>query len=71
MTALADIVEELKRLPEQELRTAADFIHQLAEGRRQRRLAMLQETAGSLNGPEGEALETAVAECSRVDESAW
>ncbi len=69
--AIADIVEELKHLPEQEREAAASYIHHLATGRRERREAMLRETAGSLPGPESAALEESIALCSRIDESNW
>ncbi len=68
---MANIIEDLRRLPEPELKDAAGYIHALAEGRRQRRLAMLERTAGSLSGKEGEALSAAAAECERVDAHGW
>ena len=61
MTAMADIIEELKRLPGEDLEAAASYIHTLAEGRRRRRLAVTESTAGSLKGPSGEAFEAALA----------
>jgi len=66
---LTDIIKNLELLPEQE--AAARYVRDLAAGRRERRLAMLRETAGSLSGPEGAALEEAIAHCSRADENEW
>jgi hypothetical protein len=71
VNALTDIITDLQRLPEPELQDAANYIHALAEGRRQRRLAMLERTSGSLDGKEGEAFAAAVAECERVDAHGW
>ena len=53
------------------MNAAADFIHTLLEERRLRRESMIDATSGSLAGEEGEALETALTECSTVDENAW
>ncbi len=69
-TALT-FMDELRRLPADQLEETADFIQTLIEERRLRRANMIDATAGSLTGEEGEALETALAECSTVDENAW
>lgn len=70
ITALP-FIDELRRLPADRLEEAADFIHTLLEERRLRRESMIDATAGSLAGTDGQALETALAECSTVDENAW
>ena len=71
MTTALPFMDELRRLPADRLEEAADFIHTLLEERRLRRESMIDATAGSLTGEEGEALETALTECSTVDENAW
>ena len=70
MTALPSL-EELRRLPTDRLEEVADWVHALIDERRTSRESMIDATAGSLAGEEGAALETALAECSSVDESAW
>ena len=64
-------MEELRRLPSDKLEETADFIHTLIEDRRKSRELIINATSGSLAGKEGKALETALAECSTVDENAW
>lgn len=64
-------MDELRRLPADRLEETADFIRTLLEERRLRRESMIEATAGSLEGKEGEALETALSECSIVDENTW
>ncbi len=64
-------MDELRRLPADQLEETADFIHTLIEERRLRRASMIDATAGNLTGEEGESLETALAECSTVDENTW
>ena len=71
MNAALPFIDELRRLPADRLEETADFIHTLLEERRLRREAMIDATSGSLAGEEGEALETALAECRTVDENAW
>lgn len=71
MTVALPFIDELRRLPADRLEEAADFIHTLLEERRLRRESMIDATSGSLAGEEGEALETALNECSIVDENAW
>jgi hypothetical protein len=71
MNAALPFIDELRHLPADRLEEAADFIRTLLEERRLRRESMIDATAGSLAGEEGEALETALAECSTVDENAW
>ena len=71
MNAALPFIDELRRLPADRLEETADFIQTLLEERRLRREAMIDATSGSLAGEEGEALETALAECRTVDENAW
>ena len=71
MNAALPFIDELRRLPADRLEEAADIIHALLEERRLSREAMIDATAGSLAGEEGEALEAALVECTTVDENAW
>jgi hypothetical protein len=68
---LADIIEELEHLPQNDREKAARYIHELAAQRRERRASMLRATAGSLSGDDGAGFEEAIAECSKVDEKNW
>lgn len=70
MTTALPFIDELRRMPADRLVEAADYIHALIEERRVRRESMIDATSGSLAGEDGEALETALAECSTVDENA-
>ena len=67
----ATLKEELRRLPADRLAETAQFIDALVAERRSARNAMIDATAGSLAGIEGEALEAAMTECARIDENAW
>jgi hypothetical protein len=71
MTTALPFIDELRSLPADRLEEAADFIRALLEERRLRRESMIEATSGSLAGEDGEALESALAECSTVDENAW
>ncbi len=71
MTALVDIIDDLKHLPSQDLEEAARYIHQLREARRLRRRRTIAETSGALSGPVGDAFAAAVEECERIDENGW
>jgi hypothetical protein len=71
MTTALPFIDELRRMPADQLEETADYIHALIEERRVRREHMIDATSGSLAGEEGAALETALAECSTVDENAW
>ena len=71
MTTALPFIDELHCMPADRLEEAADYIHALIEERRVRRESMIDATAGSLAGEEGEALETALAECRTVDDNAW
>ena len=66
MNAALPFIDELRRLPAGWLEETANFIQTLLEERRLRREAMIDATSGSLAGEEGEALETALAECRTV-----
>ena len=66
MNAALPFIDELRRLPADWLEETADFIQTLFEECRLRREAMIDATSGSLAGEEGEALETALAECRAV-----
>ena len=71
MPAALPFINELSRLPADRLEEAADLIRALLEERRLRRESMIDATSGSLPDEEGKALETALTECSAVDEIAW
>ncbi len=67
-TAIYSILDDLRHLPSRDVMAAARYVHQLREARRQRRLQVIAETAGSLSGPEGAAFEAAINDCERMDE---
>jgi hypothetical protein len=71
MTTASPFIDELRRMPADQLEEAANCIHALLEERRVRRELMIDETSGGLAGEEGEALESALVECSTTDENAW
>ena len=71
MIGASPLNEELRRMPADQLAETADYIQTLIEERRLRRAEMIDATAGSLSGNEGAALESALAECSTIDETAW
>lgn len=65
------VLEELRRMPTDGLEETAEFITSLVAERRSARNAMIDATSGTLSGAPGEALEAALAELERVDESSW
>ncbi|QIF05942.1 hypothetical protein [Roseimicrobium sp. ORNL1] len=67
----AAILEELRRMPTDQLEQTALFIDKLVTERHERRNAMLDSTAGSLAGEEGKALEEALKDCEHIDEDTW
>lgn len=67
-TAIYSILDDLRHLPSQDVMDAARYIHQLREARRLTRAQAIADTSGSLSGPVGEAFETALQECERIDE---
>lgn len=72
MSTLEAIVEELRKLPAPKLEEAAVLIHRLKETGRVEHLAILRETAGVWSGPEGEAIEKAIAEgCEKIEARDW
>lgn len=71
MIARSPLIEELRKLPTDRLEETAAFIDALVAERHARRNAMIEATGGSLGEAESNALETALAECERVDENAW
>lgn len=71
MITTSPLLDELRRLPTDRLEETAAFIEALVAERHEKRNAMIDATAGSLAGTQGEALETALAECERVDEGGW
>lgn len=64
MTTSSPFIDELRRMPADQLEETAEYIHALIEERRVRRESMIDATSGCLAGEEGEALETALAKCS-------
>jgi hypothetical protein len=72
MSALADIVEELKILPPPSLARVAAYVHGLRERASRDRKAAIRATAGSLSARDAEAMEKAIeAGCERVDPNDW
>lgn len=71
MTTAPPFIDELRRMPADQLEETAAYIRTLIEERRVSRERMIDATSGSLVGEEGESLESALAECGKVDESAW
>lgn len=72
MSTLEAIIEELRTLPAPKLAEAASYVHRLRETSREEDLAILRETAGAWNGPDGEAIEKAIEEgCAKIDASGW
>lgn len=67
----AAILEELRRMPTDQLERTALYIDRLVAERHERRNAMIDSTAGSLSGKEGEELEKALEDCERIDEDTW
>lgn len=55
-------IDELRRMPSDQLEETAEYIHALIEERRVRRAQMIDATSGSLSDEEGEALEIALAD---------
>ena len=72
MTVLDIAIEELKSLPKEKMETAAEYIHRLREPSRTNRNAILDATAGSLEGEIGESFAKAIEEgCERIDANGW
>ncbi len=63
------LLSELRALPSDRLEQTAAFIEALLEERRTRRNAMIDATAGSLEGPVGDALENALADCEVIHDT--
>jgi hypothetical protein len=61
MMTTSPFIDELQRMPTDQLEETAECIHSFIEERRERRAQMIDATSGSLSGEEGEALETALA----------
>ncbi len=71
MMTASPLLDELRRMPTDRLEETAEFIDVLVAERHQSRNAMIDATAGSLAGTNGEALEAAMADCERIDENTW
>ncbi|MSR65182.1 MAG: hypothetical protein EXS18_05310 [Verrucomicrobiae bacterium] len=72
MSTLELIVKELKTLPPAKLKEAAGYIHRLKNGNREKRMAALRKTAGSLSAEEADELEKIVEEgCEKIDARDW
>lgn len=71
MIATSPLIDELRAMPSDRLEETAAFIGTLLEDRREKRNAMIDATAGSLAGPVGDAMESALAECETIHESNW
>ena len=71
MSAIDDIVADLKSLPPERLRIAADFVQHLKRISAEDREAILDRTAGALSEEEADELERVIQEgCERVDDAA-
>ncbi len=68
MTVSTPLIDELRAMPSDRLENTSAFIDALLAERRAKRNAMIDETAGCLAGPVGEALENALAECESIQE---
>jgi len=72
MSAMENIVEDLKSLPPDKLQQAADYIQRLKRVTQEERQALLTRTAGSLSRETADEMEKAIEEgCERVDDSQW
>lgn len=72
MSTLESIVEDLKTLPPDRLESAADYIHRLRTISDAERAAIIERTAGSLTGEEGDELARIIEEgCEQIDEREW
>ena len=71
MSALEMIVEDLKVLPKKQLEEAANYIHSLKEKSLEERNKILRETAGCMEGEDGEAFAKIIENCERTDVESW
>lgn len=62
MTTSSPFIDELRRMPADQLEETAEYIHAMIAERRVRRAQMIDATSGCLSGEEGEALEIALAD---------
>lgn len=68
MTAVAEIVEDLNLLRDEELKVAAQYIHELRERSATERRAATRALRGCLKGEEGERFAEAIQEgCEQID----
>ena len=72
MTELSTVVEELESLPPERFDEAAEYVHRLKERIKTERDAVIERTAGCLEGDIGESFAKAIEEgCERVDPNGW
>jgi hypothetical protein len=72
VSKLEAIVEDLKGLPPDQLDRAADYIHKLKTISHAERVAIIDQTSGSLTKEEGDELARTIEEgCERIDERDW
>lgn len=73
MSTLELLIEEIKTLPEEKLKCAADYVHQLKEDTELgKRNEILASTSGSLSAEELDEWEKAIEEgCEQVHERDW
>ncbi len=71
MTKLEAVYEELKALPSPKLEEAASYVHRLKEDSLSERRTVLESLAGTWEEKEGEAMESAMWECRKVEPSEW
>ena len=72
VSALQNIVDELKSLPPASLEVAADFVHRLKQISDEERRVILARTAGALSPEEADELNRVIEEgCENIDERGW
>ena len=72
VSPLDTIIEDLKLLPPEKLRIAADFVSRLKGISAEERQAALARTSGCLSQKEADELERVIEEgCERIDEDGW
>lgn|GEM_PF-5373625 len=61
------ILDDLRHLPSAEVSAVARYIHGLRENRHASRAKVIDETSGSLSGPDFESFEAAIRDCEQID----
>jgi hypothetical protein len=72
MSRLDEVIEDLKSLPTERLKVAADFIGRLKRISEDERQAALTRTFGCLSQEEADELERTIEDgCETIDEDGW